>query len=228
MIDFKKNLVFILNLQIWDSKNPIWRISKINHGYLASVITFAYGPLLVLLLVRITILKILSLTVPLLCSLYLLLVGGTHLSKRFLNNIYYFRNTLKRWYHNFILQWDLVNLGKAAPQTIQLNLKTKAPSNLILRKPSLFYNWVKGTYSSIPIQLLCNMIVKREPDTLPAVKTTERLLCSLVPEYNKYYVRNKSLLLIELKKKRKLKLPNTKSKYKLKRNVDTRNKGHKS
>nr|UIW13893.1 MAG: RNA-dependent RNA polymerase [Rhizoctonia solani mitovirus 102] len=227
MFDFKKNLTFLLNPQVWNSKNPIWRISKINHGYLASVIAFASGPLLFILLVRITITKILSLIVPLLLSLYLTLIGGSHLSKRLLNNIYYFRNTLKRWYHNFILQWDLVNAGKAEPTPIRLEIKTKGPSNIILRKPSLFYNWVKGTYSSIPIQLLCNIIVKREPDTLPAVKTTERLLCSLVPEYNKYFMHNKSMLQLELKKKRKLKLP-TKSKYKRNKNVNTRNKGFKS
>jgi hypothetical protein len=228
MVDFRKNIIFLLNPQIWNSKNPIWKISKINHGYLASVVTFASGPLLLLILVRITILKILSLIVPLLCSLYLCLIGGSHLSKRFLDNIYYFKNSLKRWYHNFILQWDLVNAGKAEPSPIQLNFKTKGPSNIILRKPSLFYNWVKGTYSSIPIQLLCNMIVKREPDTLPAVKTTERLLCALVPEYNKYFVHNKSRLLLELKKKRRLVLPRTKTKYKKIKKVNTRNKGFKS
>nr|QIR30259.1 RNA-dependent RNA polymerase [Plasmopara viticola lesion associated mitovirus 36] len=228
MKDFRKNIIFLLNPQIWNSKNPIWRISKINHGYLASVITIASGPLLLLLLVRITILKILSLIVPLLCSIYLTLIGGSHLSKRFLNNIYYFWNSLKRWYHNFILQWDLVNAGKAEPEPIQLQFKTKGPSNLILRKPSLFYNWVKGTYSSIPIQLLCNIVVKREPDTLPAVITTEKLLCSLVPEYNKYFVRNKSLLLIELKKKRKTKIPLIKKSYKRIKKVNTRNKGLKS
>lgn len=218
MVDFRKNLTFLLNPQVWNSKNPIWRISKINHGYLASVITFASGPLLLLILVRITIVKILILIIPLLCSIYLTLIGGSHLSKRFLNNIYYFRNTVKRWYHNFILQWDLVNAGKAEPSPIQLNFKTKGPSNLILRKPSLFYNWMKGTYSRVPVQLLCNIVVKREPDTLPAVKTTERLLCALVPQYNIYYMRNKQRELLELKKKRKL-VPNIKGKYRKQRKL---------
>jgi len=79
---------------------------------------------------------------------------------------------------------------------------------------------MKGTYSSIPVQLLCNVIVKREPDTLPAVKTTERLLCALVPSYNVYHMRNKQLLLQELKKKRKL-VPTIKGKYKRSKKVNT-------
>jgi len=65
------------------------------------------------------------------------------------------------------------------------------------------------------------MIVKREPDTLPAVKTTEKLLCSLVPAYNTYYMRNKQALLLELKKKRKL-VPKNKGKYKRNKKVVTR------
>lgn len=51
----------------------------------------------------------------------------------------------------------------------------------------------------MPVQLLCNIIVKREPDTLPAVKTTERLLCSLLPEYNVFHVKVQRIIRQELK-----------------------------
>jgi hypothetical protein len=60
-----------------------------------------------------------------------------------------------------------------------------------LKRIYVVFNWITSVNASIPIQLLCNKVVKRDPDSLPAVLTTEKLLASLLPEYNKYYSLNK-------------------------------------
>jgi hypothetical protein len=57
-----------------------------------------------------------------------------------------------------------------------------------------------GSFSIIPVQLLINKVVKRDEDVLPAVKTTEKLLCTLIPDYNIYYRKARQQLLMDVNK----------------------------
>jgi hypothetical protein len=207
------DLKFIFKPQIWSKEDKVLNTGYF-YGSLAAVVTAAAGPLLLILLLRKTIVLLCSLLLPLLYSIFLLLIGGSHMSKRSLDLIYNYKNTVKRWYHNFILTWDLVNAGKASPEPIGnfLRLKTKRPSDFILKKPTLFFNWMKGVYSSIPIQLLTARFIKIEKDTLPAVNTAVKVLC-----FNKVYNNYHREVVKLMKLERQLYLLNKKHKARIKK-----------
>jgi len=76
---------------------------------------------------------------------------------------------------------------------------------------------MENAYSQIPVQILINKVIKRDNNTLPAVLTTEKLLCSLIPDYNLYNRRVKLQLINDKKRNQSNKKSNTfKRKYKFK------------
>jgi hypothetical protein len=101
LIDYFNDIKFIFKPQVWSSKK--FNYLNIQHGSLALVVSAAAGPLLLILVTRKLLFAILSLLLPLLYSLFLLLIGGSHLSRRSLDLIYNYKNTFKRWYHNYKL-----------------------------------------------------------------------------------------------------------------------------
>jgi len=177
-------LKFILSPFVWSKKK--FENLGLNPKYTAVLATATASvvviPLLILSFLRATRLWIILLFI----SGVGILFGVPYISKSFYNKIRYFWNTIKRNYHNFILQWELSSAGYAHPSPITLMEKPKKPIPRVLNSSLLFSRWMLGMKTNRPIQLLVDRVTSRSDDELPAVKTAEKCLSSLSKDYNSF------------------------------------------
>jgi len=151
-----------------------------------------------------------------LLSLVSSLFGYPYINRSLRSIFKYYGSTLRRWKHNFILTWDLVNAGKAQAQPPFANWnRPKVPINRVLNSAILFDRWLRGLKFDRPIQFLVERVKSSSEDELPAVKTAEKVISSLNKDYNSWNSKvKKELKKISNLKRKSKKLNNLKWKSK--------------
>lgn len=190
---------FILAPMIWTNRKM--KALNLNNQYTAVLATATVGfislPILFLAFLRAVRLGFLLWIISGVCFI----LGFPYVSNKVIDRVLNIRTTLKRWYHNFFLNWELVRSGYAQPSTIENRSRPKKPISRVLNSSLLFSRWMLGMKTNRPVQLLVDRVKTRSDDELPAVKTAEKCLSFLNQDYNLFNRKVKS----DLKRLQKLK-----------------------
>nr|UPW42138.1 MAG: putative RNA dependent RNA polymerase [Xinjiang mito-like virus 46] len=189
IISYWKLFLFILAPQLW-SKNKMKSLGldiKYTAVLTTATVSIISIPLLILSLLR----AIRVWTVLWIVSGVGSLFGFAYISKYFVLKFYDINNRIKRWFHNFLLNKELVDAGYASPMPFTVE-RAKKPINRVLNSSLLFSRWMLGMKTLRPIQLLVDRVRILSDDELPAIKTAEKFLYHHNKEYKQYHQKVKS------------------------------------